>query len=267
MAQDTTRPAELEEAVILAAGRGSRLAGERLCAKCLVTVAGRPTLAWIVRALAEAGISRVHVVVGHNAGPLERAIADLQFEIQVSTTRCPDWELGNGRSALQSRAVLSPRSSGFLLLMSDHVISSSHVSIAIGAAAADEDASWLVTSPLGQVHLDLDDATKVSTDERGYLRAIGKDLVGYDAIDTGVFVFRPAVFSALEQAAATGDYSLTGGNRVLVQRRALRAVSAGKLRWQDIDTAEDLERARLDAKEILCGLRRGCFSTERMKNG
>ena len=49
----------------------------------------------------------------------------------------------------------------------------------------------------------------------GYIRAIGKQLAVYDAFDVGAFVCGPALFDAVEKAAAGGDSSLAGAIQVL----------------------------------------------------
>jgi L-glutamine-phosphate cytidylyltransferase len=58
-------------AVILAAGRGSRLGSG---VKCLVEIGGRPLLEHQFRALEEAGVSTVVVVAGHQVERVRRAV-------------------------------------------------------------------------------------------------------------------------------------------------------------------------------------------------
>ena len=57
------------DAIILAAGKGTRMGGEGDDAlpKVLHTVAGRPMLFWVVRACKEAGAERIVIVVGYRA--------------------------------------------------------------------------------------------------------------------------------------------------------------------------------------------------------
>jgi choline kinase len=86
------------------------------------------------------------------------------------------------------------------------------------------------------------EATKVRL--RGdRITAIGKDLDPFDAIDTGVFVFSPAIFTALEESAQAGDTSLSGGVRRLAARGLMRGVDTGGSAWCDIDTVGDLLQA------------------------
>ena len=87
-----------------------------------------------------------------------------------------------------------------------------------------------------------DEATKVKR-EGSRIVAIGKDLVDYDALDTGMFVFSPVLFDALERARSLGDTTLSGGVRLLAAAGLMRGVEIGDARWCDIDTLSDLAAA------------------------
>ena len=73
--------------------------------------------------------------------------------------------------------------------------------------------------------------------------AIGKDLLDYDALDTGMFVCTAALFAALDESRASGDTTLSGGIRALARRRLMRGVDIGDAAWFDIDTLADLQQA------------------------
>jgi choline kinase len=87
---------------------------------------------------------------------------------------------------------------------------------------------------------DLDDATKVRF-ERNHVVEIGKQLSGYNALDTGMFLCSPALFSCLETVKKNGDCSLSDGMRMLAQRGELRAFDIGGRHWQDVDSPQALE--------------------------
>lgn len=69
----------LVDALILAAGRGSRLGGGNT-PKCLVEVGGRPLLSHQLKVLRDAGVGRVTLVVGH-CHELVRSVVDEDVEI------------------------------------------------------------------------------------------------------------------------------------------------------------------------------------------
>lgn len=237
-------------AVMLAAGTGSRLVDHTRRAKCLHLVAGRPLVSWIAGALVTIGVRRLVVVTGWRAPEFERALADLHLPIQLCFQRCDDWERGNGRSARSVAHAIAQPKSGFLLLMSDHLVSAAHLERVVEQADLDVAAGYLATSPPSTA-IDLEDATKAQVGPDGQIEAIGKELASYNAIDTGVFLFDGRLFEALDAAAQTGDYSLTGGCKQLAARRLMRSVNIGDLPWQDIDTRADLEAADRRADAIL----------------
>jgi choline kinase len=82
---------------------------------------------------------------------------------------------------------------------------------------------------------DLEDATKVKV-QGNKIVAIGKDLLRYDALDTGMFLCSPTLFQRLESAKKNGDCSLSDGMRQLAQEGKLKAFDVGEGHWQDVDT-------------------------------
>jgi choline kinase len=73
--------------------------------------------------------------------------------------------------------------------------------------------------------------------------AIGKTLMEYDALDTGLFVCAPSLFDALAAARAQGDTTLSGGIRILATRGLMRSFDIGDATWYDVDTIDDLHSA------------------------
>jgi 1L-myo-inositol 1-phosphate cytidylyltransferase len=89
---------------------------------------------------------------------------------------------------------------------------------------------------------DLDDAMKIQT--RGdRVIAVGKDLPGYDAIDTGLFVCPADIFGYLERAKQNDDCSLADGVRLMASENKVRGVDIEEAWWQDVDTPEMLQHA------------------------
>jgi choline kinase len=86
------------------------------------------------------------------------------------------------------------------------------------------------------------EATKVRM-KAGRITAIGKDVNPWDALDTGMFVFAPALFDALEEARAVGETTLSAGVRRLAARDRMVAVDVAGAAWCDIDTLGDLNAA------------------------
>lgn len=67
-------PQNAHEAIVLAAGQGTRMRSR--IPKVLHPLAGRPMIDHVLEALAEAGVARPVVVIGHGAEAVEAALAD-----------------------------------------------------------------------------------------------------------------------------------------------------------------------------------------------
>ena len=226
----------VSEAVILMAGSGSRLRGsDETFLKPLVLILGRPLICYITDALIDAGISKVSFIVGYQSERLRAAIVKLvPPKLESVFVENPRWQKQNGISLLAAADRLS---APFLLAMSDHLFDNVIVDLLI--KSADVDLLNLAADRKIDSIFDLDDAMKVQI--RGSrVVTIGKNLPDYDAIDTGLFVCPPEIFTYLERAKQNEDCSLADGVRLMAADGKVRAVDIGAAWWQDIDTPEML---------------------------
>ncbi|MEE9277740.1 MAG: NTP transferase domain-containing protein, partial [Dehalococcoidia bacterium] len=230
------------KALILAAGRGSRVAATA-DSKPLLRVMGLPLIERTIATAHRAGISEFYVVIGHNADCLDEALLDISRRRRLPLTVLPsqDWAEGNGASLLAARDLLHDE---FVLLMADHVVEESVIRSLLddglaGAAvrlAADfgvESASWV----------DPEDVTRVRT-KGDRIVDIGKGLEQYDAYDTGVFLCSPAIFAAAAQSRRHGDASVSGALRELARSGRAKVTDVSGLAWIDVDTARDAGNAK-----------------------
>lgn len=88
-------------AVVLAAGRGSRLEADH--AKPLLPYRGRPLVAWALDAARASGCAPVLVVVGHDAEAVAAVVPD-----GVRVVDAPDWADGISASLRVALAALGP---------------------------------------------------------------------------------------------------------------------------------------------------------------
>lgn len=234
-------PGDALEAVVLAAGRGSRLFSVETLPKPVYAVEGRPLLARVVDGLQAAGVSTVHVVTGYGADAVRACPGVAREGLRINWIDNPRYDEPNGLSLLCARGQVAPR---FLVSMSDHLFQ--HGAIARFAAGAPAGGEYLAVDYDLAGIFDMDDATKVRTGEGGAIEAIGKDLSAFTAVDTGLFLLTPRVFDALEESVQAGDASLSGGIRRLAAQGLMRAWDIGGGRWLDVDTPEaSREAARL----------------------
>jgi choline kinase len=225
------------QALILAAGRGSRLGAfgaDR--PKCLLEVGGAALIEHQLEALRAIGVRRVAVVVGHRAGDVRSA-------------------LGNGVTYVENRAFAATNSlyslwlarcwieGSFLLLNSDLLCAREiyrRVARARGTALAFDGGS-------GQ------DAEHMKVAfRRGRLAAIGKDLPAARAQgeNVGVLRFGPAaarvllaVADAIVQSGRRGDWAPAAVDR-LARLMPIRGIDVAGLPWIEIDFPTDVVAAR-----------------------
>jgi choline kinase len=230
----------VSKAVILAAGNGDRFRNATHDSKLLQPLLGQPILLRTLDAAREAGIQSATIVVGYQADRI-RALVERAAPagVAISFAVNHEWRLENGVSALAAE----PLTGGdrFALLMGDHVFEPPVLKRML-ALDVDVHESLLAVDARDVPPEVADEATKVR--RRGSrIVAIGKELTDYDALDTGVFVFSPILFDALETARAHGETTLSAGVRRLAARGLMRGVEIGDATWCDIDTVSDLAAA------------------------
>src|SRR6266487_729602 len=242
----------ISEAVILMAGSGSRLRGsDGTFLKPLVPVLGRPLICYKIDALIHAGIKKANFIFGYQSGRMIAAVKQLiPFELEPSFIENRDWQKQNGISVL---AAANQMTSPFLLTMSDHLFDQPIVEFLLRTAVLDQ-LNLAVDRKLDSI-FDVGDAMKVQTRGDRILK-IGKDLMVYDGIDTGLFVCPLDIFDYLDRVTRDGDCSLADGVRSMASEGKARAVDIGDAWWQDIDTpamlacAEKHLRSRLARHDI-----------------
>jgi len=224
------------QTVILAAGNGQRIGalGQNL-PKPLLRVAGRPLIEHALRQAEQAGCEEAIIVLGHGADQLKGQFARIATPLRIRAVLNPSYHLPNGMSLLAAEPFADER---FFLQMADHVFSEPVLGQLLDPAL-DGAARLLVDhSPRD---LDEADATKVRIHD-GRVTAIGKEVLPYDAVDTGCFLLDRRVFAALR--AVTGESaSVSAGMEQLAAVRALAAIPLEGVTWVDVDTPADWERA------------------------
>jgi len=225
----------VNQCLILAAGNGSRIASLSGSApKPLVSLYGASLLEHILLSAQAAGIEKFVIVVGYRADALRRWFAEWSLGgISVTLVENPEYHKANGVSALAARELLK---NPFLLLMADHIFEPKTAQALLQQTLGDDEVILGVDYNIDRI-FDLEDATKVKVQGDDIID-IGKDLVRYDALDTGMFLCGPSLFERLESAKKSGNCSLSDGMRRLCQERKLKAFDVGNGRWQDVDTPE-----------------------------
>jgi 1L-myo-inositol 1-phosphate cytidylyltransferase / CDP-L-myo-inositol myo-inositolphosphotransferase len=229
--------------VVLAAGRSERL--ESLTgggSKALLRFGGLSLVERAVRSLLVAGLERVLVVVGHDAGPVA-AVAGRLGRGRVRVVYADRWSDGNGASLAAVQGEVKGEAL-LVLVTADHIFGEGGLERLL---AAGEPAVLIDPAP---DPLAWAEGTRVRVVD-GAVVAFGKHL-DEPAIDCGAFLLPPEVFGRQHQAATEGDSTLAGAVTRLAQTRPLRAVDlpAGCW-WQDVDTPQDAQAARIALRRSL----------------
>jgi bifunctional UDP-N-acetylglucosamine pyrophosphorylase / glucosamine-1-phosphate N-acetyltransferase len=106
------RPAGSRYALILAAGKGTRMKSQS--AKVLHTLCGRPLLAHVLSRLSDLRMERIFVVVGHEADSVRQAFSDYDVEFVEQ-----EEQQGTGHAVMTAAPSLSQLSGSLLVLYGD----------------------------------------------------------------------------------------------------------------------------------------------------
>lgn len=243
---DRATPGAVSDALVLAAGTGSRLGIDH--PKPIFRLLGVPLLARTLFTLKEAGVTDAYVVVGYGAAEVRREIEAIdRLDLRLHWIESDCWERPNGWSVLAAEQELE---GPFLLTMADHVFGASAVRSLLANAQGGDGIDLLVDRRLDRIE-DIDEATKVRL-EGGAIVEIGKSLDRYDAVDTGLFLASPAIFRTLRESVIEGCESLSDGVQLLADAGLARAVDGGEFTWHDVDTPEDATMAR---RKLMANLR------------
>ena len=226
----------IKQGVILASGLGSRLNSEgRNEPKPLMPVGGMALIERVITLMQSVGIEKIVVVVGYRGDQIKEYIRknNIQGVVFAENT---EYNKKNGISLLRARDFLDD--APFMLSMSDHIFSNDFFAGFLEKAEPKLGKYEVVLSVDRNIEgvFDLDDATKVVT-ENGEITTIGKELPSYDAVDTGLFLCKRAVFPKLQEIYDTkGDVSISDVMGMEARDRKFACAEMTGLLWQDVDT-------------------------------
>jgi len=227
-------------AVILAAGAGSRFI-HRGDSKPLIPLLGIPLLERSVRTLITAGIRRIVLVCGYRANEVTTFADDLarRLDVDIHIIDHKGWKEGNGSSAFAAKPAVNGL---FLLVMCDHLFDPKMLRRLIQTTPPDGGLILAVDGSLDNPLVDMEDVTRVRRKDL-YIAAIGKGMDIFDTFDTGAFLCTHGLFTALSDAMAARESSLSAAvMRLAAENKAVTLDVSGAF-WIDIDDEAALNRA------------------------
>ncbi|MCK9164408.1 MAG: sugar phosphate nucleotidyltransferase [Candidatus Cloacimonetes bacterium] len=220
--------------VIIAAGFGSRLwKTTKQIPKTLLPYKKGTILSTIIQQLQIAGISELIIVVGFKKDYIANYLQNDPPTLPVTLVENLEWERGNALSVYKAKDYIN--NEPFLLSMSDHLVKMEALKKIVEVP---ERINLLLTDPFISENFDVDDATKVLTED-DYIIAIGKELDNYNALDCGIFRLEPDFFTAVEKSVQKGNESISNAITELISLKRIKVVMLNKAnQWMDIDTPE-----------------------------
>ena len=218
--------------LIVAAGQGTRLR-EKGGLKPLIPLRGMPLIGHVVARGLAAGVSEFLVVIGYRGDELRTALEEIATQQRATVTPIVnrEWTRANGVSVLAAKAHLGGEP--FLLTMCDHLLDPG-ILRDLMSLPPQANATLAVDGNLDNPLNDPDDVTRVRHSD-GLIRAIGKSITDFNAIDTGAFLCTSAMFEALEDSQRAGDDSISGAMNVLARQDRARVFDVGQRLWMDVD--------------------------------
>ena len=226
-------------ALILAAGMGIRQK-ENGESKPLIPLLGLSLIERVILTAKKAGIKEFQIVIGYNGKKIKKYLGNgNKLGVKIDYIYNAEWRRDNGISALKARDYIQ---GPFILLMADHLFDHKILS-ELRKVTIEEDECVLCVDRNHHKYLDIDDATKVFTED-GKIKDIDKHLNHYNGIDTGIFLCTPAIFDALEESIDSGNESLSAGIKVLADRGKMKVFDISDKYWLDVDDDNALKNGK-----------------------
>ncbi|MHA1709793.1 MAG: phosphocholine cytidylyltransferase family protein [Candidatus Baldrarchaeia archaeon] len=229
----------LSEAVILAAGMGTRLSiisNQR--PKFLVKVLGWPLIFFPILMLISIGIFNINIVVPKGwKSEAEQTLRKIKANFQIIENDEPQRD--NGYSFLLSKQIVS--SDKFLLTMCDHILPPSLVSTFINNSPLDSNVHVLVAGDKSPRYIDVCEATRILTAKDDNVIKIGKNLPTFDYIDIGLFIIDRKTFKVAEDLASKKYVIRLSDviNELLDRNFIVKVIDITGNPWTEIDTVND----------------------------
>ncbi|HET9857190.1 MAG TPA: sugar phosphate nucleotidyltransferase [Chthoniobacterales bacterium] len=232
---------KIDQAVLLAAGRGTRM--RELTAdlpKPMIEVRGKPVLQHIVEGLRDAGVRRFLVIVGYRADVVQNFFGDgarYKIDIQYATQTTQD---GTGRVVDLARNFVND--STFVLAYGDILVVPENYKRIVDLA---EEIEALISVTRGE---DVSKGGAVFLNEKLELVDLREKSKPGEATspwyNAGLYAFRPSIFefTAKLKPSPRGEFELTDAIRDLAQSG--KKVKALELtgEWADVRDPEILAR-------------------------
>lgn len=227
----------ITKAVIFAAGRGTRMQQitKDKHPKHLIEINGRPFISYLFDSLVKVGITKLIVVVGHQAEPFIEYLENSEYPLTIVNQFAVVGEEKYGTACPILAVKDFLRDEEFIALNGDNLYSEKDLERFRVEDGMQYIAGLKVEDPGSYGVLQVDEKDML-------LRVVEKpkEFVG-DLINTGLYKFTPEVFAAMESVAISprGEYEITDGINRLAEEKKVKVLRV-KEYWHDFGRPEDV---------------------------
>lgn len=246
----------VRDAIVLVAGRGSRLAPlTDSMPKCLVDIDGEPLVIRLLRQLRRAGVERAWLVIGYRGDDIRSALEGITDLPDVRWVENPTWSTFNNAESVRCGMEAIGDATSFLLCDGDVYVKDDRF---LHELASDSRANVLGAEL--RLVKDLDDEDMKfqlePVDVPWYSRrvvALGKELVrqwchgesiGFQVVGHDSFDALKTALDALEDAEREVLYYEDVFGRLISDGHEFYTHAVQPEAWTEIDTLDDLHAAR-----------------------
>ena len=234
----------INTAVILAAGRGERIAGgEEYRSKPLIKLYDLSLIERSIKKLSnKLKVNKIYVITGFKHDELKIHLDKLKRKLTVDleVVFAKEWEKGNGASFLSVLNHIKQKQ--FYLLMVDHIFNDEFYSTISKSKINNTKCYLTISKSLSSMH-DSNDATRVKIVENK-ITNIGKSISEADGFDTGFFILHSEAFNNIKNLSEKKFLALSDVMKVLIQEQKLYFIEVVADSWLDIDTKIDFSNAK-----------------------
>lgn len=239
----------IDEAVILAGGVSSRLinyTGGR--PKWSLKLRDKPMIYYPIFALKRIGVKRFIIVVAKKwVGVMRKLLRRINIDYELVANNHVERE--NGFSFLLSEKYIT--SNYFYLSMSDHIYTVKLLLVLRNRKYSRSD--LVICGDKEPLFINLAEATKILSDRRENIIAIGKNIRPFTHIDTGVFLINKRIFNIANELSFHQDKFTMSDivNRAIKYRYHVRVATIYRSYWTEIDTISDLMAVKYGDRRIV----------------
>ena len=228
--------------IILAAGKGQRLGTiTKNKSKPLLEVGGKTLIEHAIGFVKEIGIKDKIVVGGYYFNQLNNKVKSIDNSIAVIENK--EYECQNLLSLAKALPLVKNRN--LLVCNSDYVFKNTT------AKAVSQSMKEIAVYCSFDLSGDDDDVMKVKVDRQSNMVETSKQLMDFQAIYTGIFFFESKYISELKKITSeilNGDKEKATVEwlfkEFIKKGHNIKVADIGKADWFEIDTTEELERAK-----------------------